>query len=99
MSITTEILSLRRDQTSSVSLLLGAIEWQRATKNDSMMLMRGHAVVQAIDLVLLNVAVHAQETTDEAYFPENRRTVAVPRRRRRRSDLGVLLQRQHKLFA
>ena len=99
MSIAKEILSLRRDQTSSVSLLLGAIEWQRATQNDSMMLMRGHAVVQAVDLVLLNVAVHALETKDEPYLPENRRMVTVARRRRRRSDLGVLLQRQQKLFA
>ena len=99
MSIATEILSLRRDQTSSVSLLLGAIEWQRASKNDSMMLMRGHAVGQAIDLVLLNVAVHAQETRDERHGPENRRVVPAPRRRRRRSDPGILLQRQHKLFA
>ena len=99
MSIATEILSLRRDQTSSVSLLLGAIEWQRATRNDSMVLMRGHAVVQAVDLVLLNVAVHAEETKDEPHTAENRRTVPLPRRRRRRPDPGMLLQRQHKLFA
>ena len=99
MSIATEILSLRRDQTSSVSLLLAAIEWQRATKNDSMMLMRGHAVVQAVDLVLLNVAVHAGEAKDEQHTPENRRALTLPRRRRHRSDSGMLLQRQHKLFA
>jgi len=98
-SIAAEILSLRRDQTSSVSLLLGAIDWQRATTNDNFMLMRGHAVLQAIDLVLLNVAVHSLEAQFEPHINENRRATLTPRRRRRRFDPGQLLQRQHRLFA
>ena len=93
-SIATEILSLRRDQTSSVSLLLGAIEWHRAATNDNFKLMRGHAVLQAIDLVLLNVAVHSLEAQ------ENRRAKLTPRRRRRCFDPGMIQQqRQHRLFA
>jgi len=98
MSIGTEILSLRRNQTSSVSLLIGAIEWQRATNNDSIKLMRSHAVLQAVDLVLLNVAVHAQETTDEQLTRKNRRAAVPSRRKRRISDPHTLL-RQQRLFA
>ena len=98
MGITTEILSLRRNQTSSVSLLIGAIEWQHAAKSDSAKLMRSHAVLQAADLVLLNTAVHAQETMDEPRNRGSRRAATPSRRRRRRSDPSTLL-RQHRLFA
>jgi hypothetical protein len=99
MSIGTEILSLRRDQNSSLSFLLGAIEWQSAAQNADIKLMRGHAVMQAADLVLLNTAVHALEMQDEPHIRETRRAALPPHRKRRRADPGMLLQRQHRLFA
>ena len=99
MSIGTEILSLRRDQTSSVSFLLGAIEWQSAAQNADTKLMRSHAVTQAADLVLLNVAVYSLEMLDEPRTHETRRAPVPPRRKRRRFDPDHLSQRQHRLFA
>jgi hypothetical protein len=97
MSIATEILKLRNDPTSSVSLLLGAMEWAQATKNHAIRVMRSHAVKQAVDLVLLNVAVHAQEPQNEPRSRENRRVAITPQRRRRRFDPDTLLH-QRRLF-
>jgi hypothetical protein len=77
MSIATEVLSLRRDQSSSVRVLQAAIEWQQAAKDDRM-LMRGHAVAQAADQVLLNVAVHAAEAL--RLFDEGGYMLTPPRR-------------------
>ena len=96
MSIATEILNLRRDQTSSVSALLAAIEWQRVALNEAHILARGYAVMQAADSVLLNVTVHAVEMLDQPRIRETRRAV-VPSRRRR--DLGRFSQHQRALFA
>jgi hypothetical protein len=61
MSCATAVLCLRREQSSSVELLLGAIDWQSNAKDALVARMRGHAVTQAADTVLLNVAVHAAE--------------------------------------
>lgn len=77
MSITTEVLSLRRNQASSVRALQAAIEWQQAAKDDRMM-MRGHAVAQAADLVLLNVAAHAAEA--QRLFDVGGHTLPAPKR-------------------
>jgi hypothetical protein len=46
MSIATDILSLRRDQSSSVSALLAAIEWECAAEEDIRILARGYDVMR-----------------------------------------------------
>ena len=98
MSIATELLSLRRNQTSSVEILLGALDWQKSAKDEQHILARGYAVSEAADMVLLNVAAHAADALNEP--PRVRRTRhAIPstRRNRRRTDSGHLHQRM--LFA
>jgi hypothetical protein len=98
MSIVAEILSLRRSQTSSVEILLGALDWQKSAQDKQHILARGYAVFEAADMVLLNVAAHAAGTLNEP--PRVRRTRhAVPssRRNRRRTDSGQSHQRM--LFA
>jgi len=94
MSIATEILSLRREQTSSVKALLAALDWQKAAKDDQHILARGYAVDEAADIVLLNVAVHAAEALNEPpTIRRTRRAVPSSRRNRRRFDVGQLQQR------
>jgi hypothetical protein len=98
MSIATDILSLRQNQSSSVKTLLAMLDWQKAAQDDGHILSRGFAVSEAADLVLLNVAVHVAEALSEP--PPIRRihrTVSSPRRKRRPSDTPQL--RQHRLFA
>jgi hypothetical protein len=98
MSIASDILSLRQNQSSSVKALMAMIDWQCAALDDIHFLARGHAVTQAADLVLLNVATHAAEALNEP--PVIRRTrpaLSTSRRKRRRSDPGQLHQRR--LFA
>ena len=98
MSIATEVLSLRRNQFSSVQALLSAMEWERAARNDEHMLSRGFAVSEAADQVLLNVAAHAADALSEP--PRNRKIRGVGLsfwRKRRRQDPGEL--RQRRLFA
>ena len=72
MSIATEILSLRRDQSSSISALLAAIEWECAAEDDVRILARGHDVMRMADVVLMNVAAHAADALSE--LPTTRRT-------------------------
>jgi len=98
MSITTEILSLRRDRSSSVAALLNAMEWESAADNDSRTLARGYDVLRMADLVLLNVAAHAADLLGQPpAIPKARRATLPLRRKRRRSDPGALHQRR--LFA
>lgn len=101
MSITTEILGLRREQNSTVDLLLGAIAWEKAARNPEHKRARHAAVLQFADLVLLNTAVHAGEASSETPNPTRsriRRLIEVTSRRiHRRSDPGQLHQRR--LFA
>jgi hypothetical protein len=98
MSITTEILSLRRDRSSSVAALLNAIEWECAAEDDMRSLARGYDVLRMADLVLLNVAAHAADVLGQPpAFPEARGATLPPRRKRRRPDPGQLHQRR--LFA
>jgi hypothetical protein len=72
MSIATEILSLRQNQSSSVETLLALLDWQKTAYDDARILARRFAVKEAADLVLLNVAVHAAEALSEP--PTIRRT-------------------------
>ena len=99
MSIATELLSLRRDQDSSVNLLLGAIAWEKAARTPEHKTSRHASVLQLADVVLLNVAVHATEASGEVppTIHGTRRAVLPFRRKRRRPDPGQL--HQHKLFA
>jgi hypothetical protein len=98
MTITTEILSLRRDRSSSVAALLSAIEWECAAEDDMRTLARGYDVLRWADLVLLNVAAHTADFLgDPPAIPKARRATPSPRRKRRRPDPTQLHQRQ--LFA
>jgi hypothetical protein len=98
MSITTEILSLRRDRSSSVAALLKTMEWECAAVDDTRTLARGYDVLRMADLVLLNVAAHAADILAEPpAIPQARRATLPPRRKRRRPDPTQLHQRQ--LFA
>ncbi len=98
MSITTEILSLRRDRSSSVAALLNAIEWECAAEDDTRTLARGYDVLRMADLVLLNVAAHAADILGQPpAIPQPRRATPSPRRNRRRPDPAQLHQRR--LFA
>jgi len=99
MSIATELLSLRRDQDSSVNLLLGAIAWEKTAQSPEHKMARHASVLQLADVVLLNVAVHASEASGEepGTIRRIRRAPMPSRRKRRRFDPGQL--RQHRLFA
>jgi hypothetical protein len=98
MSITNEILSLRRDRSSSVAALLNAMEWECAAEDDTRTLARGYDVLRMADIVLLNVAAHAADILAEPpAIPKARRATQSPRRKRRRPDPNQLHQRQ--LFA
>jgi hypothetical protein len=65
MNIASEILSLRRNQLSSVEALIAALEWRRSLSEDTHIAMRDYAVAECADSVLLNVAVHALAAQDE----------------------------------
>jgi hypothetical protein len=93
MSIATYILSLRRDQSSSVAALIAAMEWECAAESDIRMLARGHDVLQAADRVLLNVAAHAADQMIEPTKVRRTRRSVPSSRRNRRSDPGTLRQR------
>jgi hypothetical protein len=98
MSITTEILSLRRDSSSSVAALLNAMEWECAAENDARTLARGYDVLRMADLVLLNVAAHAAGALGQPPdISKARRATPPPRRKRRHPDPNQLHQRR--LFA
>jgi hypothetical protein len=95
MSITTEILSLRRDRSSSVAALLNTIEWECAAEGDTRTLARKYDVLRMADIVLLNVAAHAADIPGEPpAIPKARRATPPPSRKRRRPDLH-----QRRLFA
>jgi hypothetical protein len=100
MGIATEILSLRRNQTSSVETLLGALEWTYAAPLGTHSVARAYAAAEAADIVLLNVAVHASEALNEPTTIRRARRAASPSRRRpRRIDPGRLSnQTQSRLF-
>jgi hypothetical protein len=66
-NVATEILRLRRNQTSSVKTLLAALEWTHAAAwNHSVA--RAYAATEAADIVRLNVAIPAAAA--EAFFAQ-----------------------------
>lgn len=97
MGIATEILRLRQNQFSSVKALLAALEWEKAAHDDEHVLSRGYAVREAVDIVLLNVAVHAAEALNEPPTICKTRRGVLSRRKSRRFNPGDLHQRR--LFA
>ena len=97
MSIATEILSLRQNQFSSVKTLLAALEWEKAARGDEHALSRGYAVREAADIVVLNVAVHAADASNEPPTICKTRRGVLSRRKSRRFNQGDLHQRR--LFA
>ena len=98
MSIATEILTLRRNQFSSVQTLLAAIEWERSAQDDEHLLSRGFAVSEAADLVLLNVAAHAADALSEPPVIRKTRRVALASWWKRRGQ-GPGQMHQRRLFA
>lgn len=78
MTTGAEVLSLLRNQGSTVEALLAALDWQNAAQNNEHKRMRGHGVREAAEKVLLKVAVHAAEA--QRSFDES--GPAVPPRRR-----------------
>lgn len=83
MAIASTILSLRRNQSSSVELLLGALDWERAATQYDHRAARHYAVLQAVDQVLLNVAAHA--AAQQILFAGTDFALIPPRRPARRS--------------
>jgi len=58
MSLATDILHLRGNQSSSVSTLIAMIDWQKASQDKEHVMSRGFAVAEAADDVLMNVAIN-----------------------------------------
>jgi hypothetical protein len=97
MSIATEILSLRRDQSSSVSTLLALLEWQHSARDKRFAETRAYAAQQAADTVLYNVAIHALEAQgDITPARVTRRVVRTFWHKLRRSDTPKLSQRKRR---
>ena len=98
MSISAEILSLRREKSSSVANMISLIEWEQSALEPGHRARRHHAVLDASDAVLLNVAVHAADALSEPPTVRGTPRFVLPvRRKSRRSDPGQLHQRR--LFA
>jgi hypothetical protein len=95
MSIATDILNLRRNQSSSVSTLIAMIDWQKSAQDQDHKMSRGFAVAEAADDVLMNVAVYAAEALNEPPLThKTRRALSISRRKPRQSDPGRLHQRR-----
>jgi hypothetical protein len=94
-----DLLSLRRNKTSSVSILLGRMDQLSTTQSATKVLMRTFELNALADAVLANVAVHAVEAYwGHAPLPKPRRGAASSRRRRPRQPNPAQL-RQRLLFA
>lgn len=95
MSIATDILNLRRNQSSSVSTLIAMIDWQKSAQDEDHKMSRGFAVTEAADDVLMNVAVYVAEALNEPpVIHKTRRAFSIFRRKLRHSDPGRLHQRR-----
>ena len=98
MDLATKMLALRRNQTSSVETLLGALEWAHAASVTHFATARAYAAAQAADVVLYNVAIHALAAIEEQPARATRRATVSGRRTRRRFD-APLSSNQRRLFA
>jgi len=87
LSIATEILSLRRNQSSSVETLLALIDWEYQASEPDHRMRRHFEVLEAADAVLMNVAAHAAEAEKNLASPGARRAMP-PMSRRRYSRTG-----------
>jgi hypothetical protein len=97
MSIATDILSLRQNQSGSVRTLISLLDWQKEAQDDVRILTRGFAVTEAADRVLLNVAVYAAEAMGEPPAIRRTRRATSSSWRKRHFSPGQLHQRR--LFA
>jgi hypothetical protein len=88
MSITTEIVSLRRNQSSSVETLIAKIEWLKAAEEEAHISSREFGVREAADIVLLNVAAHAAEALIEPPLTIRPAASLDSRRKLRHTDPG-----------
>ena len=98
MSVVTEILSLRREKSSSVANLIALMEHEGSAFDRDRKASRHYAVLEAADTVLLNVAANAADQLGEPpEIPKTRRAPLLFRRKPCRVDPGQLHQRR--LFA
>ena len=85
MTLGSDLLNLRRNRTSTVSILLDGIERLEAAQSPMVSMTRKFALNDLSDAVLTNVAVHAVEACwGDARVPKIRRSQLSPRRSRRR---------------
>jgi len=85
MTLGSELLNLRRNKTSTVSILLSGIERLDAAKSPMVSMTRKFALNDLSDAVLTNVAVHAVEAYwGDTPVPKTRRSQPSPRRTHRR---------------
>jgi|SRR3974377_1012522 len=98
MSLGTDLLNLRRNQTSTVATLISGIERLATARSETTLMTRTFALNELADAVLVQVAIHAVEACwSDLPPPKPRWEKSVPRRRLRQNDAGQLYQRR--LFA
>jgi len=98
MSLGTDVLNLRRNQTSTVATLLSGMERLATARSETALMTRAFALNELADAVLAQVAVHALDACwDDLPPPKTRRESAPSRRRLRQTDAVQLHQRR--LFA
>lgn len=99
MSIATEILSLRRERLSSVTMLLALLDREEEPMRLHQLASRHYASLEAADVLLTNVAAHAAEAMVSLQPTTGRtgRIVSIRRKGRHFKSGPSTLQRQ--LFA
>jgi len=98
MGIATDILNLRHNQLSSVTVLISALERLQDAPHDKVG-SRLFQAVEAADLVLTNAAAYAAEAmvAQKPITGRTLRTISIPRKNRRFKSGPSTLQRP--LFA
>jgi hypothetical protein len=97
MGIATDILNLRHNRISSMTMLISAIERYYASTSYERAMNRRFQVEEAVDLVLTNVAAHAAEALVTQQPITGRTQRIIPIRKNRRFKSGPSTQRH--LFA
>lgn len=96
VNLGTDLLSLRRNKTSTVATLIGGLERLATARSETTLMTRTFALNDLADAVLAQVAVHAvQAYWGDAPVPKAQRASILSHRRFRRSDAG----HQRRLFA